>query len=345
MKKVRTVIVGCGNVAKSYAAQMGGYEEVELLGFVDIDAARAEAFAKEYGGKPYADLEEALQSEDVELVVNLTIHHAHVEVITRCLEAGKHVHTEKPLAMSYADAKQLVDLAEEKGLRLSSAPSTFLGEPVETLAEQLKAGRAGKVRVSYAEINHGRIETWHPNPVPFYQVGPVWDVAVYPLGVWAALCGPVKRVQATGKVLKPERVTKDGQTFTPESPDFVVAMLEFENGMLGRLTTNFYVKPSKQGASMEFHGDEGSFALSSSYLFDAKVEYAPFGGEWETVELVRPGKPGIEFARGVQDLAAAMREGRPHRCAARRAAHVVEIIEAIHRSAKEERPVELASSF
>jgi len=345
MNKLKTVIVGCGNIAAAYSEQISKYSRIDLAGFCDLQPERAEEFARKHGGRVYRSLDEVLEDEGVRLVVNLTIHQAHVEVITRCLEAGKHVHSEKPLATSGAEAKKLVDLAESKGLRLSSAPSTFLGEPVQTLARELRAGKAGTLRLLYAEINHGRIESWHPNPEPFYRVGPVWDVSVYPLGVWAALCGPMRKVTAFGRTLLRDRQTKDGSPFSIEAPDFYAALIEFENGALGRLTANFYVAPSKQGATMEFHGDAGALFLGSSYMFDTAVEFAPFEGAFAPVPLAREGFAGVEFARGVEDLAEAILDGRPHRCAARMAQHVVEVAEAIHTSAATGNPVAVSSTF
>lgn len=345
MNKLKTVIVGCGNIATAYAEQISKYGGIELAGFSDLMPERAREFAEKYGGKAYASLDEVLADESVRLIVNLTIHHAHVGVITRSLEAGKHVHSEKPLATSGADAKRLVELAASKGLRLSSAPSTFLGEPVQTLARELRTGKTGPLRALYAEINHGRIESWHPNPAPFYEVGPVWDVAVYPLGVWSALCGPMRKVTAVGKTLLVNHTTKDGVAFQISTPDFYVAVIEFENGAVGRLTANFYVNPSKQDRTMEFHGDDGSLFLGSSYMFNTAVEFAPFGGAFATVPLAREGFDGVEFARGVEDLAEAIAQDRSHRCDARMAQHIIEVIEAIHVSAQTEKPVAITSSF
>ena len=170
-QNVRVAIVGCGNIADAYVEQIQTYDHVDLVGFADLLADRAEAFAQEHGGIAYADLAALLADPAVDVVVNLTIHHAHVEVITDCLEAGKHVYTEKPFAMRYADATRLLALAEDKGLRLSSAPITYMGEAQQTAWKTLRSGRLGPVRLAYAELNHGRIETWHPNPVPFYDVG------------------------------------------------------------------------------------------------------------------------------------------------------------------------------
>lgn len=345
MNKLKTVIVGCGNIATAYAQQISKYEGIELAGFSDLMPERAREFAEKYGGKAFRSLDEVLADPEVRLIVNLTIHHAHVEIITRSLEAGKHVHSEKPLATSGVEAKRLVDLAESRGVRLSSAPSTFLGEAVQTLAREIRSGKTGPLRALYAEINHGRIESWHPNPAPFYAVGPVWDVAVYPLGVWAALCGPMRKVTAVGRTLLAERRTKDGVGFTINTPDFYTAAIEFESGAVGRLTTNFYVNPSKQGATMEFHGDAGSLFLGSSYMFNAAVEFAPFGGAFAPVAPAREVFEGVEFARGVEDLAEAIARNRPHRCDARMAQHIVEVVEAVHTSAREERPVNVTSTF
>jgi predicted dehydrogenase len=345
MNKIRIAIVGCGNIAKSYSQQISSYPSIDIAGYSDLMPERANELAGNFGGRVYGSLDDVLADPEVEVIVNLTIHHAHVEVITRSLEAGKHVYSEKPLATSLAEASALVDLAESNGLRLGSAPSTFLGEAAQTVAKGLRANQTGTLRALYAEINHGRIESWHPNPVPFYEVGPVWDVGVYPLGIWAALCGPMRRVTAVGKTLLADRQTTEATDFHITTPDFVLAFVEFESGAIGRLTTNFYVNPSRQGASMEFHGDAGSFFLASSYLFNAEVEFAPFGGSFSTVPLVRAGFEGVEFARGIQDFSEAIIAGRPHRCDAKVARHIIEVIDAIHHSVRSGTPVEIHSDF
>ena len=81
------------------------------MGASDLDPSRARDWTAKHGGRAYATLDEVLADPQVEAVVNLTIQQAHVEVVTRSLEAGKHVHSEKPLAPSYAEAEKLVDLS------------------------------------------------------------------------------------------------------------------------------------------------------------------------------------------------------------------------------------------
>ncbi|OGV73012.1 MAG: oxidoreductase [Lentisphaerae bacterium RIFOXYB12_FULL_65_16] len=346
MKPFRCVVVGCGNISGAYGRNLTPYPELQIAGAQDLDPARAQAFTGQFGGKVYATLDEVLADPDVDCVVNLTIHQAHVDVITRCLQAGKHVHTEKPLAGSYKDARALAKLARRQKRRLSCAPVTWLGEAQQTAWKLIRDGELGTPRVAYAEVNWARIETWHPNPAPFYEVGPVFDVAVYPLTLLTAWFGPVRRVTAGGKVVMPERTTKDGKPFTVQTPDWQAAVLEFESGLVARVTASFYVgNPSRTQQGLEVHGDAGSLILDTWTGFESPVRVGTFGKEARPVPLVREPYRGVEFGRGVVELAAALREKRPHRNGAEHAAHVVEVMQAILAAVKTGRAVRVRSSF
>jgi predicted dehydrogenase len=344
-ERIRAAIIGCGNIADHYATHMKQYPEIDLVGFADLESSRASTFADKFGGRSYASIDELLADDSVDLVVNLTIHHAHAQVIERCLEAGKNVHTEKPLALSSIEARRLVNLADKKGLRLSSAPSNYLGEAQQTLWSVLRSGRIGAPRLVYAEVNHGRIESWHPNPEPFYEVGILWDVAVYPLTLVTTFFGPVKQVTGFGKVLYADRKTQDGRPFHIETPDYYLAAIEMASGPVVRLSANFFVDGGKQGGSMEIHGDAGSAYLGNFQSFDAPVEAKAFGAGYEQVPFVRQPKTPMEFSRGVQDLAQSMLEGQPHRTSGAHAAHVVDVVSAIIQSSREHKPVEVKSTF
>lgn len=347
MKTFRIAIIGCGNISAGYAETLKGHAHLKLLGAADLDPKRAADFCAKFGGRVYGSLDEILADPAVDAVVNLTIHHAHAEVVRRCLEAGKHVHTEKPLALTYGEASALVELAKEKNLVLSSSPITFLGEAQQTAWKYIRDGKIGDVRLVFAEVNWGRIESWHPNPVPFYEVGVVFDVGIYPLTLLTAFLGPIRRVQATGRILKKERVTQGGEAFALDYPDYVCANLEFASGAMARLTSDFYVagNNSKQ-TGVEFHGDAGSLVLGHWFMFDSTVEAAAFGEPLQPVPLVRPGyKGGAEWARCIVEMAEAIAEGRRPRATGEHAAHVIEVICAINSSMKEERPVEVRSDF
>ncbi len=339
-------IVGCGDIAPAYGDALAAHPGVVVRGAFDRNPPRVAAFAERHGGTAFGSLDALLADPAVDAVVNLTRQTSHLEVTARCLEAGKHVYSEKPVAMSHAEARGLVELAARSGVRLACAPTTFLGEAQRTAWEYVRDGRLGTVRVVYAEVNWGRIERWHPRPEPFYDVGPAFDVGVYPLTLITAMLGPARRVRAYGDVLLPARRTRDGADFTVTAPDFVVAVIELECGTIVRLTASFYVEISSRQQGVELHGDDGALALSSWHSFDAAVAHAPAGKPYEPVPLSRtPVRPGVDYGRGVTELADAIASGRPHRGTGEHAAHVVEIMEAIHAAARDGGTVELSSTF
>lgn len=342
--KLGVAIVGSGNIAGPYASDLQTYPYIELIGVADVVAEKAQALAAEHGCRHYPSIDAVLDDPSVDLVVNLTIHHAHYAVTTQCLEAGKDVYSEKPLALTHAEAQELVDLARRQGRRLGCSPFTFMGEAQQTAWKLIREDRLGPVRVAYAEVNWGRIESWHPAPLPFYDVGPLFDVGVYPLTLLTTIFGPARQVTAYGKTLYPDRVTKTGEPFQIHTPDWVLAAVELDNGAVIRLTANFYVGHHNKQIGIEFHGDQGSIHLSSWQNFDARVAYAPFGGTYEPVPLIKQPPTGTPWGRGVAEMAEAIIEGRPHRATGEQAAHVVEILCAVNQSMQHHEPVRIHST-
>jgi predicted dehydrogenase len=338
---LRLGIVGCGDVAHRYGRTLAPYADVPIVAVTDTDPERARSFAREWGGEAVPTLDDLLTDGRVDCVVNLTPFEFHADVTARALGAGKHVHTEKPVALDAADARALVRLAGRTGLRLSCAPITFMGQAQQAAYRTIQEGRAGEIRLVYAEVNHGRIETWHPRPEPFYAIGPLFDVGVYPLTILAAFFGPARRVTAWGGKLLPSRAKIEGASFEAGAPDCVVAVVELDAGPVARLTANFYVQHEGKQHGMQFHGDLGSVLLSTWQDFDADVGFAAYGGASESIAYDRPADGGIDYGLALRELDAAIREDRPHAPSAERAAHVVEVMCAIRESAEHGRPVEL----
>ena len=342
-------IVGCGNIAGPYARTIAGHpDEIRLVAVTDIDPTRATAFAVEHGVRALPSLDALLADPAVDVVVNLTFHHAHYDVSRAALEAGRHVYSEKPMALDGDQAHELVAIAAARGVRLACAPSTFLGEAQQTAGAIIRRGDLGTVRAVYANVNWGRIETWHPAPIPFYDVGVLFDVGVYPLTIATAFIGPAVAVDARGWDLMPERQTLDGTAYRIGSPDLIVAGVELATGAVLRLIASFYVgKPSRRRGSVEFHGDLASLALESFQEFDATVEVGAFDKDYAAVPLIREPDPEVDtdWARGVADFASAIANGRRARVTGEQAAHVVDILSAARTSMREGRRVEIASTF
>ena len=341
---MRIALVGAGNVAARYAAAITAAGGLELAGATDAIPGRAEELTEAHGGVAYGSLDALLADDGVDTVVNLTVPQAHVEVTAAALETRKHVHSEKPLALRHADAQALVELARTRGVRLSSAPATLLGEAQQTAWKLVRDGAIGRVRAVYAEANWDRLERWHPDPRSLYEVGPLVDVGIYPLAILTAMFGPVRRAQAYATTLEPERTLLDGSSFTLGSPDFVVAVLDHAGGVVTRLTASFYVGPCRQ-RGLEFHGDTGSLHLPTWAEADSRLFLQERGAEYEQLPLLREPFPGIDWASALVDLADAIAAGRPHRASGEHAAHVVEVLEAVTGSVAAAAPVDVASDF
>jgi len=342
---VRLGIVGCGDIAARYARAIAAADGLELVAATDLQPERARGLVAGFGGVAHETLDELLADERVETVVNLTAAVAHADVTRAALEAGKHVHSEKPLALRYASARALVELAAARGLALGASPPTLLGEAQQTMWKLVRAGEIGRVRVAYGEANWGRVETWHPSPTTLHAVGAMADVGVYPITILTALFGPARSVTAYAATLVPHRVEASGAAFTIETPDFVVAVLELEAGVVARVTASFYVGAGYQ-RGLELHGDGGMLYLPTWGEADSRLLHSATGADdYRERELVRPPYRGIDWSRPLVDLADAVRDGRRPRASGEQAAHVVEILDAVVESARRGGAVAVQSSF
>jgi predicted dehydrogenase len=348
---LRVAVVGCGDISRGYGDSLKTRpDRVKIAGAFDVDADRAKAFVEKYGGRAYNSLKDVIDDPDVEAVVNLTSHLAHAEVSAAALSAGKHVHSEKPLAGTREDGKHLLDLAEKHGVRLSCSPFTFLGEGQETARKAIQDGMIGKPLMVYAEMNWARIESWHPSPEGFYQpgAGPMLDVGVYTLTVLTTILGPVTSALGDAAVLVPERTIgrgpKAGEAFRVTTPDQVTGFLTFASGARARVTASF-LGYSRQGG-VEFHGEKGSLILGGSHNFDAKVEVLTVeDGQWRPVPYVAEPFRGVEWGRSLFELAESVRTGAPQRCTGQQAYHVLDICLSILDSAEQGRAIPVESTF
>ena len=241
--------VGCGFVADFYQSCLpNAAGALEVQGCFDIDPDRQQQFATFHKLRAYAGLEDVLNDPNVSIVVNLTNPIAHYEISKSCLEAGKHVYTEKPLALDLEEARDLVRIAAERGLQIAAAPSSALGEAAQTLWRAIREGRIGRPRLVYSEIDDGMVhrigcENWRsvsgaPWPaVDEFKTGCTLEHAGYALSWLAAMFGPVRRVTSFASTLIPDK----GRYTPPDNamaPDFSVGCLQFDDGVAARLTNS-----------------------------------------------------------------------------------------------------------
>ena len=208
MEKIRVAVIGCGSISDIYMSNIksGKFQVLELVGCSDLYPAAAQAKAEKYGCKAMTT-EEICADPSIDMVINLTIPAAHYPVIKQCLEAGKHVFSEKMIAVELWQGQELVKLADEKGLYLGVAPDTFLGASVQTAKYIVEQGLIGKPVSAHAAIsrNYGIYGEFLTH---LYKRGGGigFDMGGYYLTALASILGPVKNVAAFTAINEPHRV-------------------------------------------------------------------------------------------------------------------------------------------
>jgi predicted dehydrogenase len=342
-------IVGCGNISGIYLEAGSKWDILNIVACADIDLPRAQAQAAKYGIPKACGVAELLADPGIDIVINLTIPAAHAEVALAALAAGKSVYNEKPLALDREQAKHMLDLAREKGLRVGCAPDTFLGGGLQTCRKLIDDGVIGEpIGASAFMMSHGP-EGWHPNPEFFYQpgAGPMFDMGPYYLTALTTLLGPVRRVTGSTRVSFPERVVSSeplrGQVIKVNTPTHIIGVLDFAAGAIGTIVTSFDVWSSEL-PRIEIYGSKGTLSLPDPNTFGGPVRVRLAGEQsWSEIAIAHS---YTENSRGlgVADMADAIRTGRTHRANGQLAYHVLDLMHTIHDASRQGRHIEMTSS-
>jgi predicted dehydrogenase len=339
-------VIGAGVISKTYLDNLASFPDTEVLVVGDLFPDAARARAAEHGVPLAGDVTVVLDHPDVEVVVNLTTPAAHSEVAEAALRAGKHVWNEKPITLDRESGSRLLDLAEASGLRVGSAPDTFLGSGLQAVRRIVEAGDVGAPLTALVLMQSSGPDSWHPNPAFLFQqgAGPLFDMGPYYLTALVQLFGPVEAVAAVASTARPRRVIgsgpKAGEEFDVTVPTHVSALVKFASGQSAQAIFSF--DSGVRRTLLEVNGSDATMLLPDPNRFDGDVQLRRAASEdWETVasttELSSRGT-------GVLDLARAVREGRPHRAQGALAYHVLDTMLAIAESVEAGEFVTVAST-
>jgi predicted dehydrogenase len=324
-------IVGCGTISGIYMKNCRTLPGLQLVACADVFPERAEAKAREHEINALS-VDALLESKDVDLVIDLTIPAAHGLVNQRALEAGKHVYSEKPLAVTRAEGEATIALAERLGLRVGCAPDTFLGAGLQTCIGLIEQGVIGEPVAAVAFMAGHGPESWHPDPAFFYKrgAGPMFDMGPYYLTALISMLGPVSRISGAARKSFAERVAtsdaRKGERLPVEVPTHYASTLEFASGPVASLLISFDVWAHNL-PRIEIYGSEGSLSVPDPNTFGGPVRIKLAGeADWREVPLTR-GYTENSRGLGVSDMALAIREGRPHRASGQLALHVLDLME------------------
>lgn len=352
-------IIGCGNISGAYFKLIPLYRNLKLVACADINPAASKARSEEFGVAAQ-EIDDLLSNPAVDVVVNLTVPEAHYPVSRRALEAGKHVYSEKPFVLTLEQGEALRGIADAKGLKVGSAPDTYLGGSHQFARHLIDSGSVGKIMSGTAHVLGPGMESWHPNPDFFFAPGggPILDMGPYYVNNLVNLVGPVKRVVALANKAHEERTIGNGPRAGEKVPVIVAtnihAVLEFENGAQISLMTSWDVWAHRH-QNMELYGTEGAIFVPDPNFFGGTVEVAGKDREPKPVEVwdhpltaknyafdwgVQANYRGI----GLSDMMVAVTSGRDYRCSLDRSLHTIDVLTAILRSAEEGRAIDIVTT-
>jgi predicted dehydrogenase len=345
MKVWNIGIIGAGVIADFHARAIGDIENAKLTGFCDGGSGRAKELAEKYSVKAFADYQQTVESDYVDIVAITTPSGFHLEPAVAAAEAGKHVICEKPLEVTLQRCDAMIEAHKKSGTLLGGIFQSRFNDCLVPLKEAIAGGRFGKITYAGAYIPWWRADeyykdSWH-GTWKLDGGGALMNQSIHTVDLLIDLMGPVESVQAYIGALGHDIETEDTST----------AAVRFVNGVLGVIygTTASYPGQSRR---IEITGTGGT----AVYLDDSFGVWQ-FAEEREEDEQIRRkfGEAGSKTGgasdptaisyqghrRNIQAFIDSLESGRPFVLSGEESRKAVEVVLAIYKSAKEQRLVKL----
>lgn len=298
-----------------------------------------------------SDVDTLLAHPNVDIVLILTPPATHVPLALRALDAGKHVYLEKPVAQNVAQARDLANWAAGAGLRVGCAPDTFLGGAFQAARAAIAQGRIGTPISASMIMADGGPNRRLSNPEPLFapSAGVIRDMAPYYIMQILCLLGPCRSVKASMSWGSSTRTIETGPradaTFPVDTPTTYEGSLEMASGVFVTFRFSWDAHDAGQKAIC-VNGTSGRIHLPNPNWFGGAVSLEGVDGAQSVVDVMahRYGAPNLRLSdgslvadyrgAGLDDMAAAIKSGIPHAASLALSTHVIEIVDAIIRSAE-----------
>lgn len=348
-KKIKIGVIGCGSVSRMYFPHLSKSPFVELVSACDIIPEKAKAAAEKFKiPNYYPHIDKMLAGPKFDLMVTITDMQEHGRLNKIALQAGINVWSEKPMANTYKEGRELLDLAKAKGLRIWGAPAVVNSPQFSFMAKTIQEGKMGKVSSAHAHYGHLG-PTWSAF---FYEKGggSMPDLGVYNLATLTGLLGPAKSVVAMTSIVTPERTVDNKGKIKVEAEDNAMVLMEHANGALSHVQCGFnYFDPyGHQGSGQDrptisIWGTKGNMSLVG-------YDWAPFGVDMATVDnekTVRyvPDPGAYVWEQGASVISESLATHMEPLINAEHALHVLEVMEAARESQATGKRITLKSVF
>lgn len=199
MKTIRWGILGCGKIARKFAADLKYVKNAELGAVASREAKKAQAFAKEFDTQTYYGSYEALvQDPQVDAIYIATPHSHHYEHTLLCINHSKAVLCEKAFSINAREASQMIQLAKQKKVFLMEAFWTRFLPHYQTVKKMIGENRLGKIHYLYSEFGFKPAPPISPR---LYDLalggGSLLDIGVYPVFLALDILGKPDSIQAS----------------------------------------------------------------------------------------------------------------------------------------------------
>lgn len=338
-------------------------DRVRLAAVCDPVAGRAEAAAAKYDvGRAYVGLDELLADPTVDAVTLCSPIGLHYDQGLAAIRAGKHVHFNKTMTVTAAEATELIDEAAARGLRLVASPGQMLRTVNQRIREAILGGALGKLSWavtgaafgSYHEkegVRTGTDVLSNINPSWYWRKpggGPLYDMTVYGLHTLTGILGPAKRVTAMSGLGIPEREFQ-GKSYPCDADDNSVFLLDFGNNVFAFVHGTFAGTVSDFGQP-SFFGEKGS--IVGTKLKGVPIDYPGLKDGLSPIDTLphvfntpHQGMDEAHVFEDIMQLVDFVREGTPTNASAEHARHVIEIIETGYRAAQTGQTQDLKTTF
>jgi predicted dehydrogenase len=279
-------LIGAGNVANAHLDAFEARDELDLAAVCEADEARAEEVNAEYGVPVWNDFEAFVTEAPIEAVDVTLPHHLHHPAAKAALEADLHALVEKPMAISMAEARELVDLAEERDRTLMAAQMQRFDPHNRAVRNLLVEGAIGPVRHARAD----GIQNLHDYADPPHWLydgdaaggGGIIGVLVHKLDLLRYFLGEPARACALDRTVS--------EDFS-DAEDYAVGLLEFENDAIVDLFSTYSAAAVPYGESFWLFGDDGVIEAvpgEGEYVTDPRIALSRGPGSADGFEPVEP---------------------------------------------------------
>jgi predicted dehydrogenase len=268
-------ILGCGRIARKFAADLVFAGNAKLVAAASRDADNARSFAKEFhADKAYGNYEDLVADKNVDVIYVATPHSHHHEHTLLCLNNNKAVLCEKAFAVNSRQAKEMVDRARSRKVFLMEALWTKFLPHQQQMEKMVREGKIGEIRS--VQVNFG-FRPQPPVPPRLFDAklagGTLLDIGVYNVFMATSVLGKPDQIEAH---MTPAATGVDEQC---------AVLFRYKNGAMAQLFSTF---SSDLATEASINGTKGRIRLTHRfYAPDSVIEY--YEGKPDNVEIVNTG--------------------------------------------------------